>query len=340
MNFYRTLQKIVSVRNPRARLAMLLCAHLLRRRTIGVYIDPVVACNLRCRMCAFSDPSQRGRLRGRMTDGEIAGVADGLYARAIKVQIGCGAEPTLDRRLPELIRQARDRGVPYVSITTNGQLLDRRLLEECVAAGLDEVTLSMHGTTERTYEWLMTGASFAKFKETLGIIASVRAEYPRLKLRINYTVNADNVDELPGLIPMLVDNTPADVIQIRPVQKLGSTAYDNFDLTRVKESYEKTILTVAERCRERGITCLVPGLHELDQVATPVDERDRAFEAVTYCYVGPGTCYGGDFVPGKDTYAGYHRRKHTVGKLLRLMFSRNTASAEKRTTKKLNYRVK
>lgn len=33
----------------------------LRRRTAGVFLDPVMACNLRCRMCYFSYPKKRAR---------------------------------------------------------------------------------------------------------------------------------------------------------------------------------------------------------------------------------------------------------------------------------------
>lgn len=96
MNVYGILKRVTALRSPRMRLAMFLAAHLAGRRNIGVYIDPVLACNIRCRMCAFSDPDRREALSGRMSDDEIRRVAAGLMPRALKVQVGCGAEPTLE----------------------------------------------------------------------------------------------------------------------------------------------------------------------------------------------------------------------------------------------------
>lgn len=37
----------------------------LRRRTAGVFLAPVMACNLRCRMCYFSDPKKRAQMKLR-----------------------------------------------------------------------------------------------------------------------------------------------------------------------------------------------------------------------------------------------------------------------------------
>ncbi|MCM1293499.1 MAG: radical SAM protein [Bacteroides sp.] len=340
MDIYKTLKRVTGVKSPRLRLLMLWLAYVGRRRMIGVYIDPVVACNLRCRMCAFSDPEARLRLKGRMTDGQLSAVARGLYSRALKVQIGCGAEPTLDNRISQIIADAKNCGVPYVSVTTNGQRLTLEMLQKWVDEGLDELTLSMHGTSRDTYEWLMDGASFEQLKAVLEMVRVVKCD-KGLRLRVNYTVNADNFEELNGLFD-LVGDCPIDVVQVRPVQKLGETSYNNFDLTPIKRRYDEVIGRIAEECKRRGVACLVPGRDDLDRVNERVDDRELLFEFVTYCYVDHAGVYSSDdFYRNGDDFRLWHRRNHTGRKLLSAAllpgFSRKIS---KDTTVKLNYNVK
>lgn len=340
MNIYGLLRNITSVRSARLRLAMLFAAHIAGRRSIGIYLDPVLACNLRCRMCAFSDDGHRKMMKGRMSDDEIDAVARGLMRRALKVQIGCGAEPTLDSRVGRVITLAKEHGVPYVSLTTNGQLLTDDMLESYAEAGLDELTLSLHGTTAATYEWLMAGASFDRFRSAVRIIREVKKRYPSMKLRVNYTVNADNVAELPAVVD-LFGSGMIDILQVRPVQRLGNTDYNNFDLTVVADSYDDVFLSLAERCRRESIDCLLPSRVDLAAVGSRRDSRAALFETVTYCYVGPDSCYYGDYDIGLDTYSSFHRRNRTTWCLLCgvLGLSRSGVS-ENNVTKKLNYRVR
>ena len=50
-------------------------------------------------------------------------VQTSLYHRTLTLQIGCGAEPTLYSDLEGIVVQGRQRGFPYISLTTNGQLI-------------------------------------------------------------------------------------------------------------------------------------------------------------------------------------------------------------------------
>lgn len=338
MNIYRIIKRVARCRNSRVRLLMLWCVHIMHRRCLGVYLDPVLACNIRCRMCAFSAPEHSMRMRGRMTDEEIEQVAGGLFVSALKVQIGCGAEPTIDNRVDRIVALAKSKGVPYVALTTNGQLLTEELLWKYAAAGLDEVTISLHGTECKTYEWLMEGASFDRFMASLEAFRHVRNSFPGLRLRINYTVNADNVRQLAGLID-LVGTDILDVIQIRPVQRLGNTSYDNFDLSEVRKVYADIFVPLRERCAHEGIECLLPSFEDLELVDSQRDCRERMFEDITYCYVGPTSVYMPDYVPETDTYRSYHCRKRTMRHVLAMALKPGKADSEKNDfTKKLNYR--
>ena len=65
MNLYRLLKFASGRKMPRQfKLIGLAAMFRMRRRTAGVFMDPILACNLRCRMCYFSDPEKRSAMKG------------------------------------------------------------------------------------------------------------------------------------------------------------------------------------------------------------------------------------------------------------------------------------
>ena len=96
INIYTTLRQFSHLGGSRMKLAAIWLMHLLHRRYLGVFVDPILACNYRCRMCYFSNPDERAKRRGRMTKEQIEHVAQSVFKRSLKLQIGCGAEPSLD----------------------------------------------------------------------------------------------------------------------------------------------------------------------------------------------------------------------------------------------------
>ncbi|MDR0700787.1 MAG: radical SAM protein, partial [Tannerella sp.] len=195
-NIYTLLRIASLVRNERVKLLGIWIMHILGKRYTGIFLDPVLACNLRCKMCYFSDEEKRKNYRGSFRFEDIERIAKALFERALKLQIGCGAEPTLHKDLIKIIALGKQYKIPYISLTTNGNLLTKELISDAAEAGLNEITLSTHGLTKKTYEHLMTNGRFDLFRQTLQYIKEVKTLYPKFKLRINYTINNDNLEEL------------------------------------------------------------------------------------------------------------------------------------------------
>lgn len=318
----------------------------LGRRVVGVFMDPVLSCNLRCKMCYFSDQAKRSEMKGVIEPELVKAIAESVFPRALKLQIGCGAEPTLwpEEKLVELILLAKSYAVPYVSLTTNGQLLasDKVSLRALVAAGLDELTLSMHGSSPEIYEELMPGARFENLERLLNIVRDVKEEFPEFKLRINFTVNSLNVTDLAAdRIDALFNRTGwPDIMQLRPVQKLGESEWKDFSHASIREKYDLTIGRLARVLTERGATAIFPTRAELDEVTTAQSGASVVIEDFTYCYASPSSCYKPDFDPGKETLSQYLKRKNSLRTLLRAAFAPGKRSRKSIATKKLNYHVK
>lgn len=316
--------------------------HVVGKRTIGIFIDPVLACNLRCKMCYFSDAEKRASMKGKMDSSQLDLVEKALFHRGLKLQIGCGAEPTLYSDLEDIVKRGKRSGIPYISLTTNGQLIasGRVDLMRLVEAGLNEITLSLHGTDKETYEYLMPGADYDKLLKLVNIIREVKREHPQFVVRVNYTVNSLNVDNLAGdkFWRLWGEGKVVDVVQLRPVQDLGVSEWRDFDHTSLKEKYDDTIGAIVKECKARGITCLAPDLSQIDAVNEVQDAGSAIIEDFSYCYVSPSSCYKDDFNLQTDTYESYHKRHQSAGALFASAF-RSNKSRERHISKKLNYTV-
>lgn len=98
-NIYNLFRIASRIRSQRLKLLGIYFLHMTRQRYLGVFIDPILACNFRCRMCYFSDGEKRKTLKGSLAFQDIEAISKSLYHRALKLQIGCGAEPTLYKDL-------------------------------------------------------------------------------------------------------------------------------------------------------------------------------------------------------------------------------------------------
>lgn len=342
MNIYNILRKFYHIKSKRFKLLAILLAHIARRRYIGVFFDPVLACNIRCKMCYFSDSEKRKQLHGIADSQFVEATAKAMFNRALKLQIGCGAEPTLYKSLPQIVALGKSHKVPYISITTNGQLLSRELLRKLINNGLNEVTLSLHGITKETYEHFMTGAKFERFKELLTDLKEAKQDFPHFKIRINYVMNHDNTAQLAQFWD-LIGETPVDVLQIRPIQHIGESEYTNFDLTHTLSLYDTVITPLIQKGREKGTTIIAPDKHNILNVDENEPEFNALIEELTYYYVSPQSCNKPTFDMTNDTFKSYHSRQKTVSKLLKLIFSASALKSgnktEKKVTKKQNYNI-
>ncbi|NDW17612.1 radical SAM protein [Dysgonomonas sp. 216] len=333
MDIYRYMKKFNQIDNVRLKLLALWAMHVTGRRYIGVFFDPVLACNLRCKMCYFSDEKKRKELKGIMTAQQVKHVSEAFFSRAVKVQIGCGAEPTLYKAVPDIIKEAKKQKVPYVSITTNANLLTEELVKSYLEAGLDEFTISMHGVTKDIYEYFMTNADYDTFCRVLNLISEAKRKY-NFKLRINYTINEKNLEDLNNLFNVFGDIN-IDILQLRPIENIGDAEYNNYDRSALVDRYDDVIDKVKQEAISRNITCLAPSMQ---QVMSPKQTKGSSIiSALAYCYVSPEFYWKSDFNKESDTFATYSKRTGLAKQIFKMIFKSTEKLDE--YSKHLNYEI-
>jgi len=288
----------------------------MRQRYLMVFFDPVLGCNLRCMSCYFSNEEKRKELKGIIDKSDLKKLAEALFGNTLKLQIGCGAEPTLYKHNPEIIRLGREYGVKYIAMTTNANLLTEDEIKTLLEAGLDEITISIHGVNAQTYEHLMRNASFDKLISTLSIISRIKKDYPKFKLRLNYTINNLNIEELTDFFKVY-GFFSIDILQLRALRDIGG------EIKKVQtdglffETLNSIVAKLEKECKSRNIVFMEPDDFEY---ANEINDQ-KVDENAAYCYVSPKSFWMDDFNWRNESYRTYSKRTKYASTLFRNIFN-------------------
>lgn len=331
MNIYKLLQLNRKIKSHRIKFLGLFLLHKFNKRYLAVNLDPVMACNLRCKMCYFTDEDYVKTLKGQFKDEDLELVAKSIFNRALKLQIGCGTEPTLYKNLVRIVELGKQYNVPYISITTNANLLSEEKIEALLKAGLNEFTISLHGVTKESYENFMKKASYEKFQNAFKAFAKLKSTYD-FKVRINYTFNKDNFYELKDFFTHF-DPKGFDMLQIRPIQKIGNTEYNDFDISTLEADYPSVISTIREQCKTNHILLMAP-----NTLSTLKDENQSSFVFdYTFCYISPNKFWKEGFNWREESFNTFSKKIGWSQLLFSSVFK--SKSQLKTLSHRLNYEI-
>jgi MoaA/NifB/PqqE/SkfB family radical SAM enzyme len=112
-----------------------------------VLLETVRACTRRCPFCAFGQQRPHPQLGQIMPLEILRKIAAELRRISFRGRISpyCINEPLLDERIVDIVRLFRSACPDaFISITSNGDLLDDKLYTELAKAGLDRLALSVY----------------------------------------------------------------------------------------------------------------------------------------------------------------------------------------------------
>jgi molybdenum cofactor biosynthesis enzyme MoaA len=323
MDIYKILRFNDYIKNHRIKFFGLWLLSILNKRFLAIQFDPVLACNLRCKMCYFTDEDYvKKNMKGIFAEEDLPRLAKAVFKNALKLQIGCGAEPTLFKHNTKLIEIAKTYKVPHISMVTNGNLLDQKAVSDLANAGLNEFILSMHGVTKETYEDLMDKGNYEKFHAVLKFISEEKANNPNLRLRINYTFNQDNFHELKEFFKVY-GKYAIDIIQLRPIDKIGETSYNEFSLKKIEKDYAEISGFLRLESQKRDITLLYPESiyrNEMESLKVKTTNDSSYLVPYTYCYVSPKSFWKEDFNWKEETFFDWKKRNKWNATLLKNIF--------------------
>jgi hypothetical protein len=107
----------------------------------SVKIELTAACQYRCSFCVKSLRPDDGEMDRKLYSRLVREMAEAGVSELGVFYIG---ESLLFSLLPEAIKEAKDAGIEYVFLTTNGANADPNKVEACMKAGLDSLKFSIN----------------------------------------------------------------------------------------------------------------------------------------------------------------------------------------------------
>ncbi|MEA2937434.1 MAG: hypothetical protein QOC56_938, partial [Alphaproteobacteria bacterium] len=117
------------------------------RPPVCLYLEVTNRCNLLCTTCprTYAELEPPADMAWDLFVKIVEQVPD--LARAVLHGVG---EPMLVKRLPDMVRYLKDRGV-HVLFNTNGTVLNERNGRALIATGLDELRVSLDASNAKSY---------------------------------------------------------------------------------------------------------------------------------------------------------------------------------------------
>jgi radical SAM protein with 4Fe4S-binding SPASM domain len=160
-------------------------------------IESTRKCNLLCPMCPRTIKINRGeKLEEDDIDFDLAkkvideGAANGLYS----IKFSYLGEPLMNRRLPELIKYAKDKGIIDTMFNTNATLLTEYMSRKLIKAGLDKLFISFDSPFKEKYNKIRVGTDFDTVFNNVKRFVEIRNELGSLTpiVRVSMVVMKEN----------------------------------------------------------------------------------------------------------------------------------------------------
>lgn len=147
-----------------------------------LWVEPTSFCNLKCPMCTSKDiPEDKV---GFMDWDLYKKIIDEAKGFVYDINLFLGGESLFHKRLPDMIRYAKENGIG-TRLSTNATVLTKDKVKAILDAGLDFIIFSFDGYEKEVYEKIRVNANFEK---TLGNIKGFLEEKKRRGSRKPYVV--------------------------------------------------------------------------------------------------------------------------------------------------------
>ena len=221
---------------------------------VEAYFEVANRCNSLCATCPLTfSPHEAAK---QLSLDEFKSLVDQLPSLRRAVMQGIG-EPLLNRDLGPMIRHLKARGV-YVVFNTNATLLTRRRQVELIESGLDELRVSLDGSTPETYLKVRGIPGFervvANVAQTVLTKRELNAETPRLSFWV--TGMRENLPELPDVVDLAARIGVDEVYLQRMVYGFDADALARSDQTiyaDYRDEAERIIVEAERRANAVGV---------------------------------------------------------------------------------------
>lgn len=147
-------------------------------------VEPTNFCNLKCPLCP-SGNGEMSRPRGKMDFAAYTRLIDQVGDRLFLLMLWNQGEPFINPCFTEMVRYARQRRIPTLTSTNGHFIRTEAQARELVAAGLDEIIVSLDGVDQETYEKYRVGGSIEKVFTGVRLLVQAKKDLGKTTPLIN-----------------------------------------------------------------------------------------------------------------------------------------------------------
>ena len=208
-------------------------------------VKPLTSCNINCNFCSVDEGLSSKKqvdfvIEEEYLAAEIKRLLDYKAHKGIDVYINPHGEPTLYAELEALVRDLRAiTWVNLITIITNGVLLTEEYVDRLVAAGLNQVNLSINGIDPKKAK-IMAGTGKFDIEHIKAIAAYISKKVPLIIAPVY--VQGYNDTEMPSLIEFAKSVNAKIRIQNFLINKQGRNPAEQLEWEEfegIMKGYEK-----------------------------------------------------------------------------------------------------
>lgn len=206
----------------------------------SVHIFPTNKCNFKCTYCIQALSSEEMEKKNFIKDvmdfevykKAIDDIAE--YDDKIKALIFAGhGEPLMHPKISKMVKYAKEKNIAdRIEITTNGVLLNKKMSDELIEAGIDRLKISIQGITEKKYKDIAKyNLNYEKFLKNLKYFHENK-KHTEVYIKI-IDIALDNKEDELKFKEMFQDvATYVDIEYAIPFVK-------EIDLSKIKDNFDK-----------------------------------------------------------------------------------------------------
>lgn len=184
---------------------------------LSLSIEPTTSCNLRCPECpsglrSFTRPT------GMLQPAMHRSIIDQVSRHASYLTFYFQGEPFLNRGFLEMVQYAASRKM-ITATSTNAHYLDEATARATVRSGLDQLIISIDGTTQEVYEQYRIGGNLEKVLEGTRNMVRIKKEMKSATPHIifQFLVVAPNEHQVQDVL-RLADELGVDEVRFKTAQ--------------------------------------------------------------------------------------------------------------------------
>lgn len=187
LSLVRGIKKILRSRRPK-----------LKEFPPMVMLETTTRCNLACNHCPNSVLSKDKEWVGDMDINLYRKLIDEIAQEkpTTVVRPFDSGEPLLRKDMEEMIEYAKNKGIQYVSINTNGVLLNETRSKKLLKSGLDHIEISVDAISSETFKKIKNVDLYKRVKENILRLIQLRNKIrPEFIISVSFVKQRDNAQE-------------------------------------------------------------------------------------------------------------------------------------------------